>query len=68
MYMTFKEIQNKYWRALILQNAEARGYKKPDEKTLQYMVSAIENDDAVWNEIDSSINDYLEDYCEKEKK
>ena len=68
MHMTFKEIQDKYWRALILQNAEARGYKRPDEKTLQHMVSAIENDDAVWNEIDSSINYFLEDYCEKEAR
>ncbi len=68
MHMTFKELQDKYWRALILQNAEARGYKRPDGKTLQLMVSAIENDDAVWNEIDSSINYYLEDYCEKEEK
>ena len=60
--LSFAQLQNEYWKQLILQNAEANpNHPQLSEEFLGEVITNLLNDDAVWSEIDNSIGYYLEE-------
>ena len=59
--MSFADIQEEYWKQLILSVAEAKpNPPKLSKERLKELVAVLLNDDEVWDSIDGSIKYYLE--------
>lgn len=57
--LSFAQLQDEYWKRLILHNAESLN-KRPTEETVKEITNLLLNDDEVWDNIDQSIRYYLE--------
>ena len=57
--LSFAQLQDEYWKRLILHNAESLN-KHPTEETVEEITNLLLNDDEVWDNIDQSIRYYLE--------